>query len=61
MKNLKLTLTLGVTLLLLAGCGATSTTDKNSSDTSNQSTEAASSNLIKEKLLFIIPIIPLHL
>lgn len=44
MKNLKLTLTLGVTLLLLAGCGATSTTDKNSSDTSNQSTEAASSN-----------------
>lgn len=44
MKNLKLTLTLGATLLLLAGCGATSTTDKNSSDTSNQSTEAASSN-----------------
>lgn len=45
MKNLKLTLTLGATLLLLAGCGATSTTDKNSSDTSNQSTESASSNL----------------
>ena len=44
MKNLKLTLTLGATLLLLAGCGATSTTDKNSSATSNQRTEAASSN-----------------